>query len=439
MNSSDCSLYASSQQSAPIHRTSGSISTSGEHSCTSLQPHCSYPKTYRDFGGFHNGLIDYNVGWDCLGDLPSGYYYEDRSLLNTSRVHSDKPYLLQPDVSDATAQYFIRPPRMRTVSSEHHTHYTRDGQQQTTRASPQVERLLEVPYTYSIDNRNPDPYQELSPIFSSSSPSPDRPLSGLNLEASQSSFATASKFDGSCHDDSDEGEKESSEPYAKLIYRALMSAPEHRMVLKDIYKWFERNTTKARDAKTKGWQNSIRHNLSMNGVKSHYETDKWTSANVPQGFDKIQVSNEKDGPNKGWIWVLNPSAVASGIQSTTRYRKTASSKRTGKSKEQGRPPIPRSISPRMTTNELGDDHYSSPRTQYSSFIDTSPDRHFSENAARFEVDSDYGVYGQLAEPPPYYSLPGSPMALGCAHVVDTQPLEDFSSHNTQSGGGFTNQ
>ena len=59
-----------------------------------------------------------------------------------------------------------------------------------------------------------------------------------------------------------------SEPYAQLIYRALKSAPEHRMVLKEIYEWFEKNTDKAIDTSSKGWQNSIRHNLSMNGVSN---------------------------------------------------------------------------------------------------------------------------------------------------------------------------
>ncbi len=62
--------------------------------------------------------------------------------------------------------------------------------------------------------------------------------------------------------------KQSEPPYAKLIYRALMEAPEHQMVLKDIYEWIAQNTDKARDPAFKGWQNSVRHNLSMNGVCS---------------------------------------------------------------------------------------------------------------------------------------------------------------------------
>ena len=55
-------------------------------------------------------------------------------------------------------------------------------------------------------------------------------------------------------------------PYAMLIYDALKQAPGHRMMLKDIYEWFRHNTTKPQESGSKGWQNSIRHNLSMNKV-----------------------------------------------------------------------------------------------------------------------------------------------------------------------------
>ena len=64
------------------------------------------------------------------------------------------------------------------------------------------------------------------------------------------------------------------EPYAKLIYRALMSAPNHSMVLQEIYQWFRENTSKG-SSDTKGWMNSIRHNLSMNAVRTahrYYES-----------------------------------------------------------------------------------------------------------------------------------------------------------------------
>lgn len=67
-------------------------------------------------------------------------------------------------------------------------------------------------------------------------------------------------------DDTDADSGSSEEPYARLIFRALMSVPGHKMALKDIYDWFEKHTNKAKNSDTKGWQNSIRHNLSMNAV-----------------------------------------------------------------------------------------------------------------------------------------------------------------------------
>ena len=64
----------------------------------------------------------------------------------------------------------------------------------------------------------------------------------------------------------DEFDPDRDEPYAQRIYRCLKEAPNHTMVLKDIYKWFMENTDKGKDPNVKGWQNSIRHNLSMNKV-----------------------------------------------------------------------------------------------------------------------------------------------------------------------------
>ncbi|KAL9595621.1 MAG: hypothetical protein Q9219_006327 [cf. Caloplaca sp. 3 TL-2023] len=119
-------------------------------------------------------------------------------------------------------------------------------------------------------------------------------------------------LDGS--EDSDEDGSVSCEPYAQLIFRALKSAPGYRMVLKDIYRWFEENTDKAKKS-SKGWQNSIRHNLSMNGA-----------------FRKVDQDPSTDEGKKGFIWVLEPSALVDGVKSTTRFRKSGSSKKTGKAK-----------------------------------------------------------------------------------------------------------
>jgi Forkhead domain len=67
-------------------------------------------------------------------------------------------------------------------------------------------------------------------------------------------------------DSQDDEEAPGDKPYARLIHEALMQAPGHRMMLREIYDWFVQNTTKPSESGTNGWQNSIRHNLSMNQV-----------------------------------------------------------------------------------------------------------------------------------------------------------------------------
>ncbi|MDI1490146.1 MAG: hypothetical protein OHK93_001346 [Ramalina farinacea] len=104
-------------------------------------------------------------------------------------------------------------------------------------------------------------------------------------------------------DDSDQASQPDDTPYAQLIYQALMSVDDHQMILRDIYKWIAENTDKAIDPEFTGWQNSVRHNLSMNAA-----------------FNKIPHAHPGDKAKKGFIWALDPSAIRNGIQPTTRYR-----------------------------------------------------------------------------------------------------------------------
>ncbi|KAL2833200.1 hypothetical protein BJY01DRAFT_93789 [Aspergillus pseudoustus] len=98
-------------------------------------------------------------------------------------------------------------------------------------------------------------------------------------------------------------------PYSQLIYEALLTAPGKKLPLQGIYLWFEKNTAKGRDRRSKGWQNSIRHNLSMNA-----------------GFEAVR---EESTPGKKAVnyWRLTDEAITNGIQSTTRYRKQANYKK----------------------------------------------------------------------------------------------------------------
>ncbi|TLD27374.1 hypothetical protein PspLS_05109 [Pyricularia sp. CBS 133598] len=134
-------------------------------------------------------------------------------------------------------------------------------------------------------------------------------------------------------------EEQSEQPYAKLLWRAFMSSPERTMTLQDVYRWFMANTDKVQ---SKGWQNSIRHNLSMNHA--------FTKLNPRLGKDSpaaTSTSNQDDEGNrskagstsstakKSAIWYLQDWAIENGVQSTTRYRnktQTSSSSRSGGSK-----------------------------------------------------------------------------------------------------------
>ncbi|EJP69702.1 forkhead domain-containing protein [Beauveria bassiana ARSEF 2860] len=91
-------------------------------------------------------------------------------------------------------------------------------------------------------------------------------------------------------------------PYSQLLFRAFMSSNTRKLSLRQIYQWFEDNTNKA--VNNKGWQNSIRHNLSMN-----------------RAFEKAPLKEDGTESRRATEWVLADWALKKGVQSTTRYRK----------------------------------------------------------------------------------------------------------------------
>jgi hypothetical protein len=125
--------------------------------------------------------------------------------------------------------------------------------------------------------------------------------------------------------------RNSDEPYAKLIFKALLSAPNHSMVLREIYQWFMDNTEKG-SASTSGWRNSIRHNLSMNAVSLSSNLKITTLADLFQAFRKTDRPSSGDDTKKTSEWVLEPFAIKNGVTPTTRYRPKHPKKavRTGK-------------------------------------------------------------------------------------------------------------
>ncbi|KAK8219545.1 fork head domain-containing protein, partial [Phyllosticta paracitricarpa] len=74
--------------------------------------------------------------------------------------------------------------------------------------------------------------------------------------------------------------------YAQLIGQAIMSSPEEQLTLANIYEYIKKHYAFYR-YNGGGWQNSIRHNLSLS---KHFE----------------KVARRTDEPGKGMKWRLVP-------------------------------------------------------------------------------------------------------------------------------------
>ncbi|KAK1752687.1 hypothetical protein QBC47DRAFT_363429 [Echria macrotheca] len=129
-------------------------------------------------------------------------------------------------------------------------------------------------------------------------------------------------------------------PYAQLIYQAFMSSERKAMTLQEIYQWFRENTARGRGT-SKGWQNSIRHNLSMNGAFLRRDRTYTTPLDADETRDPtavptdIQLSGPSDDTNTTDSqrpaataeWYLSDEAIKKGVLSTTRFRKDKEQRR----------------------------------------------------------------------------------------------------------------
>ncbi|XP_039753873.1 forkhead box protein K1 isoform X2 [Pararge aegeria] len=105
------------------------------------------------------------------------------------------------------------------------------------------------------------------------------------------------------HRDSRDGRDDAKPPYsyAQLIVQAVASAPDKQLTLSGIYSYITKHYPYYRTA-DKGWQNSIRHNLSLNRY-----------------FIKVPRSQEE--PGKGSFWRIDPQSEGKLIELAFRPRR----------------------------------------------------------------------------------------------------------------------
>lgn len=90
--------------------------------------------------------------------------------------------------------------------------------------------------------------------------------------------------------------------YAQLIVQSISASPEKQLTLSGIYTFITRNYPYYRKEANKGWQNSIRHNLSLNRYF-------------------LKVERSQDEPGKGSFWRIDPNSEGKLIDQSYRKRR----------------------------------------------------------------------------------------------------------------------
>ncbi|XP_046521295.1 forkhead box protein K1 [Equus quagga] len=233
--------------------------------------------------------------------------------------------------------------------------------------------------------------------------------SDLQLAAEFAAKAASEQQADTSGGDSPKDESKPPYSYAQLIVQAISSAQDRQLTLSGIYAHITRHYPYYRTA-DKGWQNSIRHNLSLNRY-----------------FIKVPRSQEE--PGKGSFWRIDPASEAKLVEQAFRKRRQrgVSCFRT--------PFGPLSSSGLQTPECLSREGSPIPHDpDFGSKLASVPEYRYSQSAPGSPVSAQPVI---MAVPPRPPSLVAKPVAYMPASIVTAQQPSGHAIHVVQQAPPVT--
>ncbi|KAG8558535.1 hypothetical protein GDO81_017039 [Engystomops pustulosus] len=199
--------------------------------------------------------------------------------------------------------------------------------------------------------------------------------------------------------------KDESKPpysYAQLIVQAISCAKDRQLTLSGIYAHITKHYPYYRSA-DKGWQNSIRHNLSLNRY-----------------FIKVPRSQEE--PGKGSFWRIDPTSEAKLVEQAFRKRRQrgVSSFRTpfGPLSSRSAPASPTYPDSGLQTPESMSREGSPVPHDFGFKMASVPEYRYSQSAPGSPVSAQPVI---MAKPVPQTNFVAKPLAYMPASIMTSQP------------------